>query len=165
MYLRTTKRRNGDGSEVCYYQLAENVWDATRGCSVAKVVYNFGRAEEVDAEKMRRLAGSILRVFGNQKELPVGDDIRIRDSWPYGAIYVLEQLWKELEIGPILGRLLSSRRIRAPFERALFTMVANRALAPYSKLYCWEQWLREEVFLPEDHAIELHHLYRSMDFF
>jgi hypothetical protein len=27
-------------------------------------------------------------------------------------------------------------------------MVANRALSPYSKLYCWEQWLREEVFLP-----------------
>jgi hypothetical protein len=31
MYLRTTKRRNADGSEVRYYQLAENVWDAARG--------------------------------------------------------------------------------------------------------------------------------------
>jgi len=24
-------------------------------------------------------------------------------------------------------------------------MVANRALAPSSKLYCYEQWLREDV--------------------
>lgn len=46
-----------------------------------------------------------------------------------------------------------SRHICAPFERALFAMVANRTLAPYSKLYCREQWLREEVFLPGGDAI------------
>ena len=43
-------------------------------------------------------------------------------------------------------------------------MVANRALAPYSKLYCWEQWLREEVFLPDAQGLALHHLYAAMDF-
>ncbi len=43
-------------------------------------------------------------------------------------------------------------------------MVANRALEPYSKLYCWEQWLREEIFLPSARSLELHHLYRAMDF-
>jgi hypothetical protein len=100
MYLRTTKRRNADGSEVCYYQLADNVWDPQRKCSVAKVVYNFGRADEVDAEKMRRLAGSILRVFGDPTELAARDDLHLRDSWPYGGVYVLEQLWKELGVGP-----------------------------------------------------------------
>lgn len=55
MYLRTTKRRNADGSEVCYYQLADNVWDPQRKCSVAKVVYNFGRGDELDAEKASRI--------------------------------------------------------------------------------------------------------------
>ncbi len=43
-------------------------------------------------------------------------------------------------------------------------MVANRALDPYSKLYCWEQWLREEVFLPSAGEVGLQHLYRAMDF-
>src|SRR5262249_50666563 len=51
------------------------------------------------------------------------------------------------------------------FERALFLMVANRCLSPCSKLYCWEQWLREEVFLPSAQDLELHHLYLAMDFF
>lgn len=165
MYLRTTKRRNADGSEVSYYQLADNVWDPQRKCSVAKVIYNFGRADEVDAEKMRRLAGSILRVFGDPTELAARGELHLRDAWPYGGVYVLEQLWKELGVGPLLVRLLGKGRVQAPFERALFAMVANRALAPYSKLYCWEQWLREEVFLPEGDTIELQHLYRSMDFF
>lgn len=71
-----------------------------------------------------------------------------------GGIYVLEQLWKELGLGPLLDRLLGeSRHICAPFERALFAMVANRTLAPYSKLYCREQWLQEEVSLPGGDAI------------
>jgi hypothetical protein len=40
------------------------VWDPKRKCSVAKVVYNFGRADQVDPESLRRLAKSIQRVFG-----------------------------------------------------------------------------------------------------
>ncbi len=166
MYLRTTKRRNGDGSETRYYQLAENEWDAQRGCAVAKVVYNFGRADQVDGEKLRRLAKSILRVFSEQPQVEsaVLGDVRIRDSWPYGGVYVLEQLWKELGIDKVLLGQARSKRTAAPFERALFAMVANRCLAPYSKLYCWEQWLREEVFLPSAKPLGLHHLYFAMDF-
>ena len=166
MYLRTTKRRNGDGSETRYYQLAENEWDAKRGCAVAKVVYNFGRADQVDGDKLRRLARSILRVFSEQPlvEGADGSDVRIRDSWAYGGVYVLEQLWKELGIDKVLLGHAKSKKTGASFERALFAMVANRCLSPYSKLYCWEQWLREEVFLPSAKALDLHHLYFGMDF-
>jgi len=166
MYLRTTKRRNADGSETRYYQLAENTWDAARGCAVAKVIYSFGRADQVDGEKLRRLAKSILRVFSTEPQVEGADgaDVRVRDSWPYGGVYVLDQLWKELGIDRVLLDRARSKTTAAPFERALFAMVANRCLSPYSKLYCWEQWLREEVFLPGTRALDLHHLYFAMDF-
>src|SRR5664279_1737993 len=167
MYLRTTKRRNADGSEVRYYQLAENVWDAQRGCAVAKVIYNFGRADQLDAEKLRRLAASILRVVSNGNGVAQEEGVEtiaIRASWPYGAVYVLEQLWREIGIGEELSRCMRKQSTKQPFERALFAMVANRALCPYSKLYCWEQWLGEEVFLPSASRLELQHLYRAMDF-
>ena len=164
MYLRTTKRRNGDGSEVRYYQLAENTWDAERGCAVAKIIYNFGRADQVDGEKLRRLAKSILRVFGGEEAAAgaAGGDVRMRFSWPYGGVYVVGALWKELGIDTVL-RSHGGPKAEA-FERALFVMVANRCLSPYSKLYCWEQWLREEVFLPSGQDLALHHLYLAMDF-
>jgi hypothetical protein len=167
MYLRVTKRRNADGSEVRYYQLAENVWDPARGHPVAKIVHNFGRADELDPDELRRLAASILRVVpGDASSVATSGvgDVTIRDSWPYGGVHVLEQLWKELEIAAVLSRCVSKRKTKQPFERALFAMVANRALSPYSKLYCWEQWLREEVFLPSCRDLELQHLYRAMDF-
>jgi transposase len=175
MYLRTTKRRNADGSEIRYYQLAENAWDTARGCAVAKVVYNFGRADQVDGDKLRRLAKSILRVFGGEEPATTDrpGDVRIRDTRTYGGVYVLEALWKELGIDKVLlehdaGEIAQddpTEDAAKTFERALFLMVANRCLSPCSKLYCWEQWLREEVFLPSAQELQLHHLYLAMDFF
>jgi hypothetical protein len=53
MYLRTTTRRNANGQRVSYYQLAKNVWDADRGYSVARVIYNFGRADQVDRDMLQ----------------------------------------------------------------------------------------------------------------
>jgi hypothetical protein len=169
MYLRTTKRRNADGTEVRYFQLAENVWDARRGCAVAKVVYNFGRADQVDGEMLRRLAKSILRVVDGgvaaAAETVVADgDLRVRDTWPYGGVHVLAGLWTELGLDQVIRTHARGKVTGRAFERAIFAMVANRALHPYSKLYCWEQWVREEVYLPSAQDLSLHHLYFAMDF-
>lgn len=43
-------------------------------------------------------------------------------------------------------------------------MVANRACAPASKLYCHEQWLKEDVHIAGTGELGLQHLYRAMDF-
>jgi transposase len=165
MYLRTTQRHNADGSIVRYYQLAENTWDANKGCAVARVVHNFGRADEVDPEMLRRLAASILRVAGDDGGLPIEADgrLKIHRSWPYGGVWVLGQLWGELGVEQILLKQVPRRRKAAELVDAIFAMVANRALDPYSKLHCWEQWLTEEVFLPKLWQLDLHYLYFGMD--
>jgi transposase len=164
MYLRTTRRKNADGSVVEYHQLAENVWDAEKGCAVAKVVYNFGRADQLDRAALKRLAKSILRVFPGEEAIAAEPGVRIRNAWPYGTIHVVDGIWRELGIDKVIGELTRRHGTRQPFERALFAMVANRTHEPYSKLYCREQWLGEEVFLPGQEALELEHLYRAMDF-
>jgi transposase len=166
MYLRTTQRRNTDGTTVRYYQLAENTWDAAKGCAVARVVYNFGRADKLDRTTLQRLAHSILRVVHEQEGQLVSEDgtaIQMFDAWPFGGIWVLDQLWKELGIDSILKRHAGVKRSTLRLLDAVFVMVVNRTLEPVSKLYCWEQWLREEVFLPRGNDLELHHLYLGMD--
>jgi transposase len=77
---------------------------------------------------------------------------------------VLDSLWHALGIDQVINERAARRRDRQPFERALFAMVANRALRPYSKPYCHEQWLAEEVFFPGREKLELHHFYSAMDF-
>jgi transposase len=166
MYLRSTQRRNSDGSVVRYYQLAENVWDASKGCAVARVIHNFGRADQVDPEMLRRLAASIMRVTEADLQAQVGDvgsSLKVYRSWPYGGVWVLKQLWRELGVEQLLLKQVPRRRKATELVTGIFAMVANRALDPYSKLHCWEQWLTEEVFLPESWELGLHHLYLGMD--
>ena len=42
MFVRTSTRRNKDGTPVRYLQLAHNEWDPARKASRTKVLYNFG---------------------------------------------------------------------------------------------------------------------------
>jgi len=62
MYLRTTNRKNRDGSVVEYYQLAHNERDPVTRKPVARVIYRFGRADQLDRDQLVRLCKSIARV-------------------------------------------------------------------------------------------------------
>ena len=53
MYLRTTQRRNSDGSIVRYVQLAHN--RRVDGVTQAEVLLNLGREDRLDADGLRRL--------------------------------------------------------------------------------------------------------------
>lgn len=54
MFVRTSSRRNKDGTLVRYLQLAHNEWDPAAKTSRMKVLYNFGRAEELDRAAIAR---------------------------------------------------------------------------------------------------------------
>src|SRR5215217_9592238 len=71
MYLRTTRRRNKDGSVVRYYALAENVRHPDKGYVEAKVVHSFGRADRLDRAALERLVTSIQRVLADAGSGPV----------------------------------------------------------------------------------------------
>ena len=62
MYLRTTKRKNKDGSVVEYYQLAHNERHPETKKPVARIIHNFGRTDELDRDDLVRLCRSIARV-------------------------------------------------------------------------------------------------------
>ena len=67
MYLRTTRQRRQHGPDAIYYQLAENYDHKERRRSETRVIYTFGRADEVDPEALRRLAQSLLRVANDDR--------------------------------------------------------------------------------------------------
>jgi hypothetical protein len=113
---------------------------------------------------LRRLAKSILRRCAPQEIVAENPDWQVLNAWDYGDLYVLEQLWRRLGIPAVIAEVLAGRKFDFDVERSLFAMIANRALAPASKLYCYEQWLQEEVQLEGAAALKLQHLYRAMDF-
>jgi transposase len=169
MYIRTTQRQNRDGSIVRYLQLAESVWDPEKQRSQTRIVYNLGREEDLDVEAMRRLAKSVLRVACpddlaclEAEAGALGQPIRIDWAKDYGGLYLLRALWDRLGLGKEVLRGASDRPTAPLLAEAAFLLVANRALAPESKLGLYERWL-EEVFWPGAEDVELHHLYLALD--
>ena len=164
MYMRTTRRRNRDGSVVTYLQLAVNVWDPVKKQATAQVLHNFGRAEDVDPEGIRRLISSLTRVGLGEEPPGAGGEGTPLWSRAVGGVHVARALWAELGIGELLRSLERPRGRRAPHETALFAMVAHRLLAPGSKRSCHLEWLRARTYLPEARGLRLEQLYRAMDF-
>jgi transposase len=137
MYLRTISRTNKDGTTVRYIQLAHNIWDPVKKTSVAKVAHSFGREDQLDPDALQRLAVSINRYLGIDTDdgRPGRVDARERQwrpvaSRPAGGGWLLDGIWRQLEIDKTITRLLKGRRLDASAERVLFMLVANRALAP-----------------------------------
>ncbi len=170
MYLRTTKRKNKDGSVVAYYQLAHNHWDPDNQRSKVEVIHSFGRADDLDLDALRRLCRSIARVCG----LEVGDgsareasepaaQLRLVRSVGLGVPHVVKQLWERLGIGPALREQIAAAGGSPELEQALLAIVANRLDEPTSKLGVWERWL-STVHLPEADGLTRDRLYEGLDF-
>ena len=163
MYLRTTQRRNRDGSTVRYLQLAHNHWDATTGRSSVRVLYHFGREDQLDRDAVRRLINSLSRALDPAEALSLqAPQSQFLDSRPMGGAWLLDQLWRRLGLDQILTRLLRGRRLDPQAERALFAMVCNRALEPMSKLGC-AAWVTDKVMVPGLPELDDDRCYRAMD--
>src|SRR6266536_2158220 len=122
MYLRTTPRRNADGSVVRYLQLDPD----------------------------QALAAT------------AGEGLAFVESHPLGGTWVLDGLWHRLGIDTTMRRLLTGRRLDPLAERVLFGLVANRALAPSSKLAA-AGWISDDVAIPGLEQTSDDACYRAMD--
>ncbi|HZA68003.1 MAG TPA: IS1634 family transposase [Geminicoccaceae bacterium] len=168
MYLRTTQRRNKDGSIVRYYALAENVRHPEKGHVEAKVVHSFGRADRLDRAALERLVRSIRRVLDADGGAVSTDEqgheraIEIEASFDLGVVHVVAQLWARLGIGQAIAARLAVDERQAPHEAALLAMTAQRLDRPGSKRACHERW-RKRVWLPAAKDLALDQLYRALD--
>jgi hypothetical protein len=161
VYLRSTLRRNKDGSEVRYLQLAHNVWDPVAKRSRVQVVYNFGREEPAARETLQRLAASVSRHLDPGRARSA-EGLEFAESRPLGGTWALDALWERLGIGPAARGLLKGRKLDPQAERVLFALTANRALAPSSKLAA-ARWAGEDVLITGLPQTTDDACYRAMD--
>ena len=163
MYLRSTPRRNKDGSEVRYLQLAHNVWDPRKRRSTVQVVYNFGREDAANREALQRLVASVTRFLDPGAALAAtAEGLEFTESRPLGGTWALDALWSRLGIGKEMRRLLKGRRLEDSAERVLFALAANRALAPSSKLAA-ARWVNDDVLITGLQVTSDDACYRAMD--
>ncbi|WP_326828440.1 IS1634 family transposase [Streptosporangium sp. NBC_01810] len=167
MYVKTTSRKTKNGTAVRYLHLAHNEWDPVAGRSVPKILHSFGREDRLDRAAITRLVASLSNLLNPAEALTTTtpSDLAFLESRPYGGTYALDRIWHRLGIDQILIRLLQGRRGRPrdiSAERVLFALVANRALAPSSKLAAAD-WISNDVHIDGLAATSDDACYRAMD--
>src|SRR2546423_155413 len=169
MYLRFTSRTNGDGTVVRYVALAHN--RRVDGQTKPDVLMNLGRVEQVDVDGLRRLAASINKHFGDVDLFSDAAEagavagaapLEVLDARPVGATWLLDVLWRRLEVGGAVRAATDARRFTTNMERVLFALVANRAVAPMSKLSAAE-WACQDAAIPGLSTMDEDQAYRAMD--
>lgn len=164
MYVKSSTRRTARG-QVRYLQLARNEWDSAAGLSRTKVLYSFGREDQLDRAAVRRLVGALSRLLSPGEALAAGAEAGLvfTESRPLGGAHVLDGLWRRLGIDTAVRGLLARRRVDETLvERVLFALVANRALAPCSKLAA-TRWIAADVAIDGLDEVDEDTCYRAMD--
>jgi hypothetical protein len=152
---------------VRYVALAHNRREGE--CTKAEVLLNLGREDRMDTDGLRRLFGSICRYLGDgppvvddQLRQPDIDGLGVVASRPLSATWLLDGLWRRLGIADALRAAVGARRFTTDVERVLFALVANRAIAPCSKLAAAE-WATQDVAIPGVDTMDEDQAYRAMD--
>jgi len=168
MFMRTTKAKTKQGL-VEYIQLCHNHRVPGTGRTKTEVLYNFGRADQLDTDAVHRLIRSLSRYLPAEETRELQE--QLGQDWPFeflgsrqlGGSALLDGLWARLGVGRVVKDLLRHRQYEIPVERLLFGMVADRALAPSSKLHM-EHWVAKEAHIEGLPEVQVHTLYRTMDF-
>jgi len=144
-----------------YLQIVQNRREGTK--TIQRVVATIGRMDQIqDKGEIENLVRSLSR-FSEKVLLVLSGKSDVRaDAKKIGPALICERIWKELEIGQIICRLLADRKFEFDVERAIFLTVLHRLFVSGSDRSCG-RWHRDYVIDGVD-ALSLHHLYRAMAF-
>jgi transposase len=145
-----------------YLQIVENYRQDSK--IKQRVLLTLGRKEQlVRSGKLDNLARSLLRFSEKLRVVEAHRDggLKARSAVSIGPALIFGRLWKELEIDQIIEGLLEGRKYRFSLERAIFLTVLHRLFDPGSDRAA-ERW-REDFRIEGTEGIELHHLYRAME--
>ena len=105
------------------------IWHITRDTQKpgTQILYNFGRADQIDRQQLVRLCHSIARVCEltiedstspleqSQQQKKWVEDLKLVRSRELGTVAVIEALWERLGIGGTLRRIVQKAGCLVPF--------------------------------------------------
>ncbi len=160
MFTRTKTVRS-NGKVYKYVQLVQSYRD--NGQPKQRVLLNLGREEEFSGSQADDIVAALKKHTSRLKVIDPEQDCHHQWAKNYGDIFVMQRIWEELKLDTILDRFLKEREYKFDVKGAVKAMVLNRVIDAKSKLSTYE-WLKKDICWPEASQIELHHLYRALDF-
>jgi len=160
MFPRLQICRNKDGSTRCYLHLLNS--RRVNGRTRQEFVCTLGRLDVLQSGGgLDRLIEGLARYSERQWVQMEA----LKGGWDklYGPVLVFRQLWEHLGLAEQVAGLQAKTEVQFPIDEAVFAMVLHRLLDPGSKR-ATSRWMKEKVYRPEFEQVELHHLYRALDY-
>jgi transposase len=159
MFVRV-KKFSGKRTTRQYLQVVESYRE--EGKMRQRVLCTLGRVERLQDGGLDGLIQGLAKFSKNLTIIRASQDLLADWSKEYGVVLVFRKLWEELKMEQMIKRHLKSHRYKSDIGEAIFALVLNRILEPYSKRRV-ELWL-EEVYEPRFSRLKLQHFYRCLDF-
>jgi len=144
-----------------YLQIVENRKE--KGKVKQRVIATVGRMDQLhEKNRVETLIRSLSRFSEKALLILSGQSETSTKAVKIGPAMIFERLWKETGIQKAVRQMTEGRKFEFDIERALFLTVLHRLMEPGSDRSC-DKWRRDyRISGTED--IELHHLYRAMNF-
>jgi hypothetical protein len=160
MFTRLQICRNKDGSTRCYLHLLHS--KRVNGRTRQEFVCTLGRLDVLQA------GGGLDRLIeglGRYSERQWVQVQALKGGWDklYGPVLVFRRLWEHLGLAEQVAWLQAGTEAQFPIDEAAFAMMLHRLVDPGSKRATY-RWMKEKVYRPGFEPVELHHLYRALDY-
>jgi len=160
VWVKLTRSRSGKETRT-YVQLVESYWD--RGQPRHRVVASLGRADGLDPKMVARLVRSLGRLTDQVAVVGGPEDVHSQGGKVYGSTYLLEELWRRLNLDRLWREAAMGRKFQFDLETAVRALVLSRLHNPTSERQT-ATWLAR-AHVTGAGELTLHQLYRALDVF
>ena len=144
-----------------YLQIVENRME--KGKVKQRVIATVGRMDQLhEKNRVETLIRSLSRFSEKALLILSGQSETSTEAVKIGPAMIFERLWKETGIQKAIRQMTEDRKFEFDIERALFLTALHRLMEPGSDRAC-DKW-RRDYRISGTEGIELHHLYRALNF-
>jgi len=163
MFVRVKRCKNKDGSVREYLLLCTA---KREGKKVKQITLaNLGRLDSKSTQKsIDTIIDNLVKFSKKKAIIDASKGLVAEYAKVYGPVVVFKALWEKTGLKSICERFARESKREYDLDSTIFALVLNRLIAPMSKLSTYD-WIKREVYLNgTEEEIELHQLYRSLDF-
>lgn len=153
-FLRTENKKSGT-----YLRIVENRRNEA-GKTAQHTLYNLGRADHYSPSALRSIGKRLYELGGGQLTDLMQLDMAEKSRHNYGYPWTIRKLLEQYGLDALFRRVGRKHHLGWSVQDAVLLMLCERLNEPSSKLRSYSHQ-QEYIGLP---PVELHHLYRSLDY-
>lgn len=151
-FLRVEKKKSGS-----YIRIIESYREF--GKVKHKILYNLGKVEDYKPETLKRIGIRLYELGGGDLKQLLGESVKELSRYNFGFYQITNKLLQHYNLPNLFKRIMHTHNLEYDLNNAILLMLIERLHDPVSKL---SNYHNQHEYLGLEH-LELHHLYRSLD--